>query len=69
MTLRKGTSAVDYDPSTREVTLDPSANLKREAKYKAVVSTGAQDLAGNQLDQTPSVTGDQPKQVFFTVRG
>jgi hypothetical protein len=73
MTLRKGTgapiaAAVDYEASTKVATLDPSANLKRGARYTAVVSTGAEDLAGNGLDQNPALTGNQPKQWSFTVR-
>jgi arylsulfatase A-like enzyme len=43
--------------------------LARGTKYKAVVSTGAKDMAGNQLDQdqTPS-NGLQQKAWTFTVR-
>jgi hypothetical protein len=40
--------------------LNPSTNLQRRATYKAVVSTGVRDLAGNQLSQQ--------KAWFFTVR-
>ncbi len=61
-------AAVGYDASTNKAVLNPDANLKRGARYKAVVGTGAQDLAGNGLDQTPSLSGGQPKQWFFTVR-
>ncbi len=61
-------AVVSYDASTRKATLNPTANLKRGAKYKAVVGTGAEDLAGSQLDQDPNLSGDQPKQWFFTVR-
>ena len=71
--FKKGTTApvaaaVTYDASTQKAVLNPDANLKRGAKYKAVVTTGAQDLAGNALDQTPTLAGDQPKQWLFTVR-
>ncbi len=41
-------SAVTYDPSTRTVTLDPSANLVNSATYTATIS-GAADLAGNTM--------------------
>jgi hypothetical protein len=43
--------------------------LARGTKYKAVVTTGAKDLASNQLDQdqTPS-NGLQQKTWTFTVR-
>src|SRR5215217_7838737 len=53
------TATVNYDATTRQATLDPSANLKRGSIYKAVVSVGAQDLAGNPLAQQ--------KVWFFTV--
>lgn len=61
-------ASVSYDASTKKAVLNPNAALKRGAKYKAVVTTGAQDLAGNQLDQKPTLSGDQPKQWFFTVK-
>ncbi len=71
--FKKGTAApisavVGYDASTNKAVLNPTANLKRGAKYTAVVGTGAEDLAGNGLDQTPILGGDQPKQWSFTVR-
>ena len=63
---KKGTTtalgaSVSYDTTStsRQATLDPSANLKRGTTYKAVVSVGAQDLAGNPLAQQ--------KVWFFTV--
>jgi len=37
------------------------------ATYKAVVSTGAKDLAGNALDQNPTLSGLQQKAWTFTV--
>src|SRR5215216_5426029 len=55
---KKGTTtalgaSVSYDTTStsRQATLDPSANLKRGTTYKAVVSVGAQGLAGNPLAQ------------------
>ncbi len=49
--------------------LDPYGSsatlLARNTRYKAVVTTGAKDLAGNALDQDPGVTGDQQKEWFF----
>jgi hypothetical protein len=43
--------------------------LARGTKYKAVVTTGAKDMASNQLDQdqTPS-NGLQQKTWLFTIR-
>jgi hypothetical protein len=70
--LFKGTTAigavVSYDPITKKATLNPNAHLQRGAKYKAVVSTGATDAAGNALDQDAATSGSQPKQWVFTVR-
>ena len=70
---KKGTTnalgaSVSYDATSRQTTLDPSANLRRGTTYKAVVSTGAKDLAGNSLDQDPSLGGSQQKVWFFKVR-
>jgi Big-like domain-containing protein len=59
-------ASVTYDiPKT--ITLNPN-NLRRGTKYKAVVTTGARDLAGNPLGQRPGVSGNQPKVWFFTTR-
>jgi N-acetylglucosamine-6-sulfatase len=62
-------AAVSYDASTRTAKLDPTNNLRLGTTYKAVVTTGAKDLAGLQLDQdqTPS-NGLQQKTWLFTVR-
>ena len=61
-------AAVSYDPTTKKATLNPAANLRRGAKYKAVVTTGATDLAGNKLDQNRSQSGLQQKSWTFTIR-
>jgi uncharacterized repeat protein (TIGR01451 family) len=52
-------ATVTYDATTKEAVLDPSTKLQRAATYKAVITTGAKDLAGNPLGQ--------PKEWFFTV--
>ena len=44
-------AVVTYDASTKKAILNPNANLQRGTRYKAAVTTGAEDLAGNQLDQ------------------
>jgi hypothetical protein len=59
---------VSYNPTTKVATLDPTNNLRLGTKYKAVVSTGAKDMAGNALDQDGTLSGSQPKQWVFTVR-
>jgi uncharacterized delta-60 repeat protein len=61
-------ATVSYNATTRRATLNPNANLQLGTKYKAVVTAGTKDLAGNQLDQNSSVTGNQQKVWFFTVR-
>lgn len=61
-------ATVTYDQTTKEATLDPNANLQRGVRYRAEVTTGARDLATNQLDQNPTITGLQPKKWTFTIR-
>ncbi len=60
-------ATVTYGSVAKKATLDPSADLVRGARYRAVVTTGAKDKAGNRLDQDSS-NGNQPKVWFFTVR-
>ena len=54
-----------------KATLNPfgtsSTLLLANTKYKAVVTTGAKDLAGNALDQNDNTSGNQQKVWFFTV--
>jgi len=65
-------ATVSYDPITRTATLNPfgstTTRLARNTTYKAVVTTKATDMAGNQLDQNPSLDGLQQKTWFFTTR-
>src|SRR5829696_10919 len=66
----KISATVSYDPTTKTATLNPfgstTTRLARGTTYKAVVTTGAKDLAGNQLDQNPTLAGLQQKKWFFT---
>jgi N-acetylglucosamine-6-sulfatase len=55
-----------------KATLNPfgtstTTHLARGSKYKAVVTSGAKDVAGNQLDQNTSTAGFQMKAWTFTV--
>jgi hypothetical protein len=59
-------ATVSYDASTDTATLDPTNSLQSGITYKAVVTKGAKDLAGNSLDQTSTKTGLQQKAWFFT---
>jgi hypothetical protein len=62
-------ATVAYDATAaKKPTLDPSANLQLGAKYRAVVTTGATDMAGNPLDQSPTTAGNQQRSWTFTVR-
>ena len=56
-----------YNARERKVILDPEIALKRGVTYKAVVSTQAEDLAGNRLDQNRNRDGLQPKVWYFTI--
>jgi Tol biopolymer transport system component len=64
VTLSKSTDGL-------RATLNPygtsSTLLAPSTKYKAVVTTGAKDLAGNALDQNATTSGNQQKVWFFTV--
>ncbi|CAA9384187.1 MAG: Bacillolysin precursor (Neutral protease) [uncultured Rubrobacteraceae bacterium] len=66
-TTRVGAS-LSYDANSRKVVLDPRRTLKAGATYKATVTTGAEDLAGNSLDQTPTLTGNQMKVWRFKIK-
>jgi beta-lactam-binding protein with PASTA domain len=61
-------AVVSYNATSNKATLNPNANLRLGTKYKAVVTTGAQDLAGNRLDQNPTTAGLQQKAWTFTIR-
>ena len=61
-------AVVSYDPTTKKAILNPNANLQLGTRYQAVVTTGAQDLAGNRLDQNTSLSGLQQKAWTFTIR-
>jgi hypothetical protein len=50
-------AAVSYSDTTDTATLDPSNNLQRGVTYKAVVTTGATDVAG--CGRQPSRTAVQ----------
>ncbi|MDQ3705004.1 MAG: Ig-like domain-containing protein [Chloroflexota bacterium] len=67
-TTTRATAAVSYDAVTNKAKLDPSSNLSPGRTYKATVTTGAQDLADNPLDQNPNVAGNQSKSWKFTVQ-
>jgi Bacterial Ig-like domain len=57
----KVAATLSYQPSTDTTTLDPTASLKSGVSYKAVLTTGARDVAGNPLDQNTTTTGLQQK--------
>jgi Bacterial Ig-like domain/Thrombospondin type 3 repeat len=60
-------AAVSYNADLDTAKLDPDRDLTRRVTYKAVVTTGAEDRAGNQLDQNTTTTGLQQKVWYFTV--
>jgi hypothetical protein len=50
------TATVSYDPTGKQATLDPSTNLTSNTTYKATLTTGVKDSAGNALVQERSWT-------------
>lgn len=66
-TTTKVAAAVSYDASTHKAKLNPTDSLQSGVTYRAVVTTGAEDLAGNPLDQKPNKVGNQKKTWTFTV--
>ena len=57
-------ATVSYNDNT--ATLTPSNALANNTTYLATVTTGAQDLAGNALDQDPNTADNQAKTWTFT---
>jgi N-acetylglucosamine-6-sulfatase len=66
-TTTKVAATVSYDASTDTATLDPTNSLRSGVTYKAIVTTGAKDVAGNPLDQNPTKIGLQQNTWLFTV--
>jgi hypothetical protein len=60
-------ATVSYNAKEDRAKLDPNNPLRSGATYKAVVTTGAKDEAGNRLDQNRSLSGLQKKKWFFTI--
>jgi dipeptidyl aminopeptidase/acylaminoacyl peptidase len=67
-TTTRVTAAVSYVATTKKATLNPSSNLSSRRTYKATLTSGAQDLAGNALDQKPNIAGNQNKSWRFTLQ-
>jgi|SRR5215208_6742272 dipeptidyl aminopeptidase/acylaminoacyl peptidase len=70
--LKKGATtkiaaAVSYSAATNKATLNPTRALQKGATYKAAMTTGAKDRAGNSLDQNANA-GSQQKRWVFTVK-
>ncbi len=61
-------ATVTYSAATTRATLNPSANLVAGATYTATVTSGAMDVAGNELDQNLGLADDQPETWRFKVR-
>jgi Bacterial Ig-like domain len=61
--------AVSLGADGLTATLNPfgssTARLSQNTKYRAVVTTGAEDLAGNALDQD-AASGNQQKALYLT---
>jgi subtilisin-like proprotein convertase family protein len=71
--VRKGTIArlsatLTYDRASHTVTINPARRLRHHTTYQVAVTSGVKDLAGNPLDQKPSVAGNQKARWTFTTR-
>ena len=66
-TTTRVTATVSY-AAPKKASLDPASDLSSGTIYKVTVTTGAQDLAGNALDQNPQIEGNQTKSWKFTVQ-
>jgi hypothetical protein len=62
--LTKVSAVVTYDEANKKATLRPTS-LGSRVSYVATVTSGAQDLAGNPLDQNPNESGTQEKAFSF----
>lgn len=51
-------ATVTYSPSSKTAVLNPASNLVGGAVYVATVFQSTKDVAGNALDQYPTLTGD-----------
>ena len=60
-------ASVSYSASTDRATLDPTNPLKTGVTYDVRLTTEAEDLVGNHLDQSSTTTGLQQKAWSFTV--
>jgi hypothetical protein len=67
-TTTRVTAVVRYVAATKKAILNPFSNLSSGRSYKATVTTGAQDLAGNALDQNQNIANNQSKNWKFTVK-
>ena len=65
---KKLSARVTYNAATKKATLNPTTSLRRDLTYRAVVTTGAKDVAGNRLDQKRTTKGLKQKVWAFTVR-
>ena len=65
---KKLSARVTYNAATKKATLNPTTSLRKGLTYKAVVTTGAKDVAGIRLDQKRTTKGLQQKVWVFTVR-
>jgi hypothetical protein len=71
--FEKGSSAplaaqVSYEAATNRAILNPNADFAAGKSYRAIVTTGVRDQAGNRLDQDLAATGNQRMIWFFTVK-
>jgi hypothetical protein len=67
-TTRAVPAEVSYSAAVKKAILEPAKSLRRGAVYRVTVTTGAEDQAGNGLDQDPNRAGEQQKAWTSTER-
>lgn len=61
-------SKLSYDADRRRVTIDPRSTLRRQTRYRVVVTSRVRAVTGNALDQNPTKSGAQRATWTFRTR-
>ncbi len=59
---------IRFDAKRNRLVLRPLSPLRRDTRYRVVISSKVRDLAGNRLDQNPVKPGRQPAEWTFRTR-
>ena len=67
-TGRRVEARMNCDHPCTRISINPRQQLVAETTYRVTAKTGAEDLAGNALDQKPNVASSQPKVWSFRTK-